>query len=159
MSLLKTLTWLHCSISVERTKKRKITQSDLRAAMQPSFTNHVLSLLDCYKNVFVLLQGRRVKPGAIYKFIGWTKLLDPKKTGDLHSLELWIKLRKRRSKKRNKMLLAKRSHDSNGMKYFIFYTFMVENHVEPCWRPISREESFTKSQIQYKDSLIALIYL
>ena len=56
----------------------------------------------------ITFSGRRVKPQGAYKFRGWTRLLDRHNTGDLHTLELWIRYKKRGEKKLYKQLLAKR---------------------------------------------------
>ncbi|KAM7444729.1 hypothetical protein ABFA07_006816 [Porites harrisoni] len=53
--------------------------------------------------------GNRVLPGRVYKFEGWTKLLDRKRTGDIHSLELWLRYKKRGDKEQKNKLLAKRT--------------------------------------------------
>ncbi|KAJ7386328.1 hypothetical protein OS493_010739 [Desmophyllum pertusum] len=53
--------------------------------------------------------GSRVLPGRVYKFIGWTKLLDRKRTGDVHSLELWVRFKKRGEKAQKSKRLARRT--------------------------------------------------
>lgn len=58
--------------------------------------------------------GSRVLPGRVYKFQGWTKLLDRKKTGDIHSLELWIRYKKRGDKAQRNKRLARRTKYSQG---------------------------------------------
>ena len=58
--------------------------------------------------------GNRVLPGQVYKFEGWTKLLDRKRTGDIHSLELWLRYKKRGDKGQKNKLLAKRTKYSQG---------------------------------------------
>ena len=58
--------------------------------------------------------GNRVLPGRVYKFEGWTKLLDRKRTGDIHSLELWLRYKKRGDKEQKNKLLAKRTKYSQG---------------------------------------------
>ena len=63
---------------------------------------------------YFLSAGNRVLPGRVYKFEGWTKLLDRKRTGDIHSLELWLRYKKRGDKKQKNKLLAKRTKYSQG---------------------------------------------
>ena len=63
---------------------------------------------------FFFLTGNRVLPGRVYKFEGWTKLLDRKRTGDIHSLELWLRYKKRGDKEQKNKLLAKRTKYSQG---------------------------------------------
>ena len=66
------------------------------------------------KILFITYSGSRVLPGRIYKFMGWTKLLDREKTGDVHSLELWIRFKKRGDKKQKSKRLARRTKYSTG---------------------------------------------
>ena len=63
---------------------------------------------------FFFFTGNRVLPGRVYKFEGWTKLLDRKRTGDIHSLELWLRYKKRGDKEQKNKLLAKRTKYSQG---------------------------------------------
>jgi len=46
--------------------------------------------------------------------MGWTKLIDRKRTGDVHSLELWIRFKKRGEKAQKKKRLAHRTKYSQG---------------------------------------------
>ena len=55
-----------------------------------------------------------MKPGRVYKFTGWTNLLDRKGTGDVHSLELWIRFKKRGEKTQKDKRLARRTKYSQG---------------------------------------------
>ena len=52
--------------------------------------------------------------GRVYKFMGWTKLIDRKRTGDVHSLELWIRFKKKKKKEQKKKRLARRTKFSQG---------------------------------------------
>ncbi|KAK3731070.1 hypothetical protein QZH41_019227, partial [Actinostola sp. cb2023] len=52
--------------------------------------------------------GRKVKSHGIYSFTGWTKLLDPKHTKNVHTLELWLRFKKRGQKKEMSRRLARR---------------------------------------------------
>lgn len=63
---------------------------------------------------FALDTGIRVLPGRVYEFMGWTKLLDRKRTRDVHSLELWIRFKKRGEKAQKKKRLARRTKYSQG---------------------------------------------
>ncbi|PFX28014.1 Endo-1,4-beta-xylanase [Stylophora pistillata] len=66
--------------------------------------------------------GNRVLPGRVYKFMGWTRLLDRKKTGDVHSLELWIRFKKRGDKKQKSKRLAKRTKYSQDYGWVRWHT-------------------------------------
>lgn len=66
--------------------------------------------------------GSRVLPGRIYKFMGWTKLLDREKTGDVHSLELWIRFKKRGDKKQKSKRLARRTKYSPDYGWVLWHT-------------------------------------
>lgn len=101
----------------------KITCCELRKP-DARFVTTLLS-----KDQFTLCTGNRVLPGRVYKFIGWTKLLDRKRTGDVHSLELWIRFKKRGEKAQKKKRLAHRTKYSQGWckflikwRYFYFNT-------------------------------------
>lgn len=63
---------------------------------------------------FAFDTGNRVLSGRVYKFMGWTKLIDRKRTGDVHSLELWIRFKKRGEKEQKKKRLARRTKFSQG---------------------------------------------
>ena len=73
-----------------------------------------LSYLVANKILLATYTGNRVLPGRAYRFMGWTKLLDRKKTGDVHSLELWIRFKKRGEKKQKSKRLAHRTKYSQG---------------------------------------------
>ncbi|XP_001626084.3 endo-1,4-beta-xylanase 3 isoform X2 [Nematostella vectensis] len=51
----------------------------------------------------------KVKSEGVYEFIGYTRLIDREKTGDLHSLELWMRFKRRGKDKEESMRLAVRN--------------------------------------------------
>ena len=75
--------------------------------------------------------GNRVLSGRVYKFMGWTKLIDRKRTGDVHSLELWIRFKKRGEKEQKKKRLARRTKFSQGKSRLL----PKENFREPFGLP------------------------
>lgn len=75
---------------------------------------------DKIRDQFALNAGSRVLPGRVYKFTGWTKLIDRKRTGDVHSLELWMRFKKRGEKAQKKKRLARRTKYSQGWWKFHF---------------------------------------
>ncbi|XP_068725993.1 uncharacterized protein [Montipora capricornis] len=66
--------------------------------------------------------GNRVLPGRVYKFEGWTKQLDRKRTGDIHSLELWIRFKKRGEKVQRNKRLARRTKYSQDYGWVHWHT-------------------------------------
>lgn len=66
--------------------------------------------------------GNRVLSGRVYKFMGWTKLIDRKRTGDVHSLELWIRFKKRGEKQQKKKRLARRTKYSQDFGWVLWHT-------------------------------------
>ena len=62
--------------------------------------------------------------GRVYKFEGWTKILDRKGTGDIHNLELWVRFKKRGSKVQRSKRLARRTRFSQG-KYISFIMILA----------------------------------
>ena len=67
--------------------------------------------------------GNRVVSGRVYKFEGWTKILDRKRTGDIHNLELWVRFKKRDSKVQRSKRLARRTKFSQG--YYISFIMIL----------------------------------
>ncbi|XP_074611783.1 uncharacterized protein LOC141866214 isoform X2 [Acropora palmata] len=66
--------------------------------------------------------GNRVVSGRVYKFEGWTKILDRKRTGDIHNLELWIRFKKRGSKVQRSKRLARRTKFSQDYGWVHWHT-------------------------------------
>ncbi|XP_029184845.2 endo-1,4-beta-xylanase 3-like isoform X1 [Acropora millepora] len=66
--------------------------------------------------------GNRVVSGRVYKFEGWTKILDRKRTGDIHNLELWVRFKKRGSKVQRSKRLARRTKFSQDYGWVHWHT-------------------------------------
>lgn len=70
-----------------------------------------------YNWQILLSKGRKVKPLSVYWFTGWTRLLDRKNTSDIHTMELWLRMKKRDQKNEIIMRLARRDKLSEGKTY------------------------------------------